>query len=589
MQIIINAGGSGTRLWPLSTSRFPKQFVNLIDDENFVQKTFQRLVQGFETNQIWLSTNLKFAELALNSLPLDFEKQHLLLESEKRDTFASILAQTAVVAHFVGRNEPLIFIASDHLIAQKDCQKFNLGLRQMSNLVKNGNFELVIAGILPTFPNTELGYIEISKTEKSIENTNSKNGEKMINLIQNELENYQNSTQNDPEALESQQLTKKVENVKSEKSQKEIWQIQNKVFLEKSQNLSKTGEMKNLQGKNWQQANQHVQDLASFDKMEILETKSLQVASFREKPDLQAATRFVESGDFLWNLGYFGWNFDIMQDSLAKHWPELVPIVDQIYQKGEISPELYRQFPKNSIDFALVEKLSRIGAVQMNISWQDIGNWDIVKDFLPPIKTLDSKKNESEPEKPKLAKNDLNLQKLTKKNITFEEIPKNNPSNKKSNQTDLKTTFDNSDSDKNTKNQTILAKEKTNRDNSKKIDQKEILKQVSNQSQDESQSESQKSQVEISHSKNLSKNLKANEEIENIETSQNPNIPSPNIIQIDGGNNKIKSQLNKNRKIAFVGVSDLLIVESEEGLLIIDPKKAPLVKKAAEYFENLEK
>lgn len=579
MQIIINAGGSGTRLWPLSTSRFPKQFVNLIDDENFVQKTFQRLVQGFETNQIWLSTNLKFAELALNSLPLDFEKQHLLLESEKRDTFASILAQTAVVAHFVGRNEPLIFIASDHLIVQKDWQKFNLGLRQMSNLVKNGNFELVIAGILPTFPNTELGYIEISKTEKSIENTNSKNGEKMINLIQNELENYQNSTQTELESLESQQLTKKVENVKSEKSQKEIWQTQNKVFLEKSENLSKigemesnetkklvkNGEMENLQGENWQQVNQNLQDLASFDKMEILETKSLQVASFREKPDLQAATRFVESGDFLWNLGYFGWNFDIMQENLAKHWPELVPIVDQIYQKGEISPELYRQFPKNSIDFALVEKLSRIGAVQMNISWQDIGNWDIVKDFLPPIKTLDSKKNELEPEKPKLTKNDLNLQKLTK--------------NK---QIALETTFDNSDSDKNTKNQTILA-------NSKKIDQNKTLKEASSQSQIESQIENQKSQAEISHSKNLSKNLKANEEIENIETSQNPNIPNPNIIQIDGDNNKIKSQLNKNRKIAFVGVSGLLIVESEEGLLIIDPKKAPLVKKAAEYFENLEK
>ena len=582
MQIIINAGGSGTRLWPLSTSRFPKQFVNLIDDENFVQKTFQRLVQSFETHQIWLSTNLKFSELALNSLPLDFEKEHLLLESEKRDTFASIIAQTAVVAHFVGRDEPLIFIASDHLIAQKYWQKFNLGLRQMSNLVKNGNFELVIAGILPTFPNTELGYIEISKTEKSIENTNSKNGEKMINLIQNELENYKNSTQTDPEALESPQLTKKLENVKSEKSQKEIWQTQSKIFLEKSENLSKIGEMENLQGKNWQQANQHVQDLASFDKMEILETKSLQVASFREKPDLQAATRFVESGNFLWNLGYFGWNFEIMRVNLSKHWPELVPIVDQIYQKGEISPELYRQFPKNSIDFALVEKLSRIGAVQMNISWQDIGNWDIVKDFLPPIKTLDSKKNESEPEKLKLAKNDLNLQKLTKNR-----------------QTSLEATFDNSDSDKNTKNQTILAKEKTNQENSKKIDQKEILKQVSNQSQDESQSESQKSQVEISHSKNLSKNLKANEEIENkgeieskienIETIQNPNNPNPNIIQIDGDKNKIKSQLNKNRKIAFIGVSDLLIVESEEGLLIIDPKKAPLVKKAAEYFENLEK
>ena len=66
MQIIINAGGTGTRLWPLSTNKNPKQFVKLIDEQNFVQKTFERLSKKFDTNQIWLSTNQKFQQLAKN-------------------------------------------------------------------------------------------------------------------------------------------------------------------------------------------------------------------------------------------------------------------------------------------------------------------------------------------------------------------------------------------------------------------------------------------------------------------------------------------------------------------------------------------
>lgn len=389
MQIIINAGGTGTRLWPLSTSLCPKQFTGLIDEQNFVQKTYQRLQSHFSPEQIWLSTNQKFEILAKNSLPKDFNPQHLLLETQKRDTFASIIAQTAVVAHFVGADEPLIFVASDHLIDSRDVPKFNQGLVEMAQILTSGQFELVIAGVKPTFANTELGYIEIAKEQ----NHGFKN------------KNYTNSN------------------------------------------------------------------------------PVLKVQRFREKPDLISAQQFLDSGSFLWNLGYFALSYNVLKRNLQTHWPELIPIIEKIHQTGQITPELYNQIPKNSIDFALVEKLSNIRAVQMSINWQDIGNWDIVKDFLPEVNSL-------------------------------EKTP----------------------------------------------------------------AEENNSELTNQMSKFGANSAKTSQEI----------VVDPHFVQVGGSGNKIKSS-TPNRKIALIGVSDLLIVESEAGLLIIDPKKAPLVKKVVEYFEDLDK
>ena len=65
-----------------------------------------------------------------------------------------------------------------------------------------------------------------------------------------------------------------------------------------------------------------------------------------------------------------------------------------------------------------------------------------------------------------------------------------------------------------------------------------------------------------------------------------PNLEeNQNHFQIAGNNNKVKLS-NPNKKVAFVGVSDLILVESEDGLLIINPRSSSEVKKVAEYFEN---
>ncbi len=161
MQIIINAGGTGTRLWPYSTNETPKQFVPLIDEYSFLRKTYNRLISAFKPEQIWVNTNIKFKNLVEESLPTHFEASHILTEPVKRDNFAAIISHAAVVAHHVGVDEPLVFVHADHLILEKDWPKFNQALKIAANTLLNKEFEIVTAAVKPKFPNTQLGYIEI--------------------------------------------------------------------------------------------------------------------------------------------------------------------------------------------------------------------------------------------------------------------------------------------------------------------------------------------------------------------------------------------------------------------------------------------
>ncbi|MEM1312127.1 MAG: sugar phosphate nucleotidyltransferase [Patescibacteria group bacterium] len=161
MQIIINAGGTGTRLWPYSTGKVPKQFVPLIDDTNFLRKTYDRIVSDNSQNNVWVNTNEKFESLVKNSLPNNFLKSNILTEPEKRDNFAAIVAHAAVVAYHTTDTEPLIFVHADHLIQQKDWQKFCKSLRSSAKSLINQDFEIITAGVRPKSANTQLGYIEI--------------------------------------------------------------------------------------------------------------------------------------------------------------------------------------------------------------------------------------------------------------------------------------------------------------------------------------------------------------------------------------------------------------------------------------------
>ena len=141
------SGGSGNRLWPLSTHKLPKQFIN-IDGETFFEKTLKRLDNKYFEKPIIL-TNKNYLNL-LKKYKSRISK--VIAEPLIRNTTSSI----ANVLEILSDNDIVVFLPSDSYI--KDVEKFNQYLLEGENIVKSG--KIACFGVKPKYPEAEYGYIE---------------------------------------------------------------------------------------------------------------------------------------------------------------------------------------------------------------------------------------------------------------------------------------------------------------------------------------------------------------------------------------------------------------------------------------------
>ena len=153
---IIMAGGSGSRLWPLSRQLNPKQFLPLADaDFSMLQATIQRL-DGLGAALPRLICNEQHRFLAAEQLRLlGLEKAGILLEPVGRNT-APAIALAALQACSEAEDPILLILAADHLI--KDVEAFQTCIQTALPLAQDG--KLVTFGIVPTHAETGYGYIE---------------------------------------------------------------------------------------------------------------------------------------------------------------------------------------------------------------------------------------------------------------------------------------------------------------------------------------------------------------------------------------------------------------------------------------------
>lgn len=107
-----------------------------------------------------------------------------------------------------------------------------------------------------------------------------------------------------------------------------------------------------------------------------------QVIGFKEKPDHQTARRYVESGKYFWNSGMFVWKLSAIRGVLNQLLPssmqKLSPLVQALRDGRDyhaLLGEVYPQLQKISIDYAVMEKASKVLMVELQCEWLDIGSW----------------------------------------------------------------------------------------------------------------------------------------------------------------------------------------------------------------------
>lgn len=160
MQIAIVAGGGGTRLWPLSTEEKPKQFVNIVNSQSLLQYTFSLIASRFAEENIWIVTNKKYKDIVLDQLP-EFNSDNLILEPERRDSFAAEAGAAAVIASKKGDSEVISFVPCDDYWPNKRSERNYLNALDKLEEIAN-HFDIALLGVKPTKPSTQFGYIELN-------------------------------------------------------------------------------------------------------------------------------------------------------------------------------------------------------------------------------------------------------------------------------------------------------------------------------------------------------------------------------------------------------------------------------------------
>lgn len=178
------AGGIGSRFWPMSTAKFPKQFHDILGTgKTMLQQTFERIKQIIPTENIFVITNKEYIDLTQEQLP-NLPKNNIVGEPMMRNTSACNIYMSQKIAH-LNENANIIVLPADHLILKEDIflEKVNQAFEEAEK-----NDYLITLGIQPTRPDTGYGYIQylgnssddICKVETFTEKPNLETAKKFL-------------------------------------------------------------------------------------------------------------------------------------------------------------------------------------------------------------------------------------------------------------------------------------------------------------------------------------------------------------------------------------------------------------------------
>jgi mannose-1-phosphate guanylyltransferase len=152
---MIMAGGSGTRLWPLSRKHQPKQLLPVVRGKSLLQLSYERLLGLVPPERIFVCTKAEYASAIYANLP-DLPRENLLGEPEGRDT-ANAVGFAAAVLQKKDADAVMAIVTADHVIEPVD--KFQAAIKLAFDVVAEQPNALATFGIVPTHGHTGLGYI----------------------------------------------------------------------------------------------------------------------------------------------------------------------------------------------------------------------------------------------------------------------------------------------------------------------------------------------------------------------------------------------------------------------------------------------
>lgn len=273
---VIMAGGTGSRLWPMSRELYPKQFLRLNSNNSMLQETILRL-QGLNISQPMLICNEQHRFLAAEQLrQIELFSNNIILEPIGRNT-APAIALAALNATQQGQDPLLLVLAADHVI--DDVSSFHNAIHNALPLAAMG--KLVTFGIVASSPETGYGYIH------------------------------------------------------------------------RGAPVSESG-------------------------------SAFNVKNFVEKPDLNTAISYLDSGEYYWNSGMFLFRAKRFLEELESFRPDILSACrqafssisrDSIQDFLRVDKDIFEACPEESIDYAVMEQTTEGVVVPLNAGWNDVGSW----------------------------------------------------------------------------------------------------------------------------------------------------------------------------------------------------------------------
>ena len=287
---VIMAGGVGSRFWPESRERRPKQLLEVVTSgETLIQSTFKRVKEFAAVEDTIVITNEAQREELQRQLP-ELPPGNIFAETFGRNTAPCIALGAKIIRDRAGEDAVMVVLPADHII--KNPNEFSRLIKLGCRLAEKTR-ALVTVGIHPTRAETGYGYIQL-----------------------------------EDEKLPSQK------------------------------------------------------DMPEFTEFELRDV--FLVRRFAEKPDIDTARRFVDSGDFLWNSGMFIWRVDAITNALLEYTQEVHEQIFALPQEGDSEfgrklNDAYSCIRGVSIDYGVMERAEYVYVVRAGaLGWSDVGSWDEV-------------------------------------------------------------------------------------------------------------------------------------------------------------------------------------------------------------------